>query len=113
MTYVARHSLSFFFHNEAVFVAEVALPSAAAVADCRCDIKRHGQLDRHTIQPVVKPVEQPAEQPAASCKQTFNRLSEWLFNRFDNRLYRVNGVSLLLYVCLDYILRGFGVLNFM
>jgi len=39
----------------------------------------------YMIQPVVKPVEQPVEQLAASCKQT-------LFNRFDNRLYRVNGV---------------------
>ena len=31
--------------------------------------------------------------PAASCKQTFSRLfNRLLFNRFDNRLYRVNGV---------------------
>jgi len=43
----------------------------------------------YTIQPVVK----PAEQPAATCKQTFNRLSNWLFNRFNNRLYRVNAIS--------------------
>ena len=46
----------------------------------------------YTIQPVVKPVEQPVEQPTASCKQTFNRSSTRLLNRFDNRLYRVNGV---------------------
>jgi len=38
----------------------------------------------HTIQPVVK----PAEQLVALCKQTFNQS----FNRFDNQLYRVNGV---------------------
>ena len=56
------------------------------------------------IQPVVKPVVQPlvrlttaVEQPAASCKQTFNRLLKPLNNRFDNRLYRVNGVCCLLY----------------
>jgi len=41
------------------------------------------------IQPVVQPVWQPVQQPAASCKQSFNRLN----NRFDNWLYRVNGVS--------------------
>ena len=72
----------------------------------------------YTIQPVVKPVEQPVRQPAVSCVQTFNRLSNRLFNRglttaveqpaasckqtfnrlsnrsnkwFYNRLYRVNG----------------------
>jgi len=33
----------------------------------------------YTIQPVV--------QPGVSCIQTFN----WLSNRFDNRLYRING----------------------
>jgi len=37
----------------------------------------------YTIQPVVKPV----WQPVVSCIQTFNRL----LNRFDKRLYRVNG----------------------
>jgi len=39
----------------------------------------------YTIQPVVQPV----WQPAVSCKQTFNRLSNWfvrLSNWFDNRL---------------------------
>ena len=45
------------------------------------------------VQPVVKQVEQRVEQLAASCKQTFNRLSNLLFNRFDNRLYRVNRLS--------------------
>jgi len=34
------------------------------------------------VQLVVKPV----EQPAALCKQTFNRLSYWLLNWFDNQL---------------------------
>jgi len=43
----------------------------------------------YTIQPVVKPV----WQPVVSCIQTFTRLS----NRFDNRLYRVNGA--LKYFC--------------
>jgi len=53
--------------------------------------RRNWPVEKHsnpvcTIQPVVKSV----EQPATSCKQTFYRL----FNRFDSRLYRVNGVSL-------------------
>ena len=45
----------------------------------------------YTIQPVVQQV----VKPAASCKHTFNRLSNRLFNRFDNRLCRVNddGIS--------------------
>ena len=43
----------------------------------------------YTIRPLVKSV----EQPAALCKQTFNRLLfNRLFNRFGNRLYRVNEV---------------------
>jgi len=46
----------------------------------------------YTIHPVVKAVEQPVEQPAASSKQTFKRLFNW----FDNRLYRVNGVLVLI-----------------
>ena len=41
-----------------------------------------------SLNTVVKPVVKPVWQPAVSCIQTFNRLS----NRFDNRLYRVNGV---------------------
>ena len=44
----------------------------------------------YTIQPVVKPVWQPVSQPAVSCIQTFNRLSSRFYNRFHNRLYRVN-----------------------
>jgi len=28
---------------------------------------------------------QPVKQPAASCKQTFNQLSNRLFNQFDNQ----------------------------
>jgi len=46
----------------------------------------------YTIQPVVKPVVRSVGQPAASCIQTFNRLSNRLYNRFDSMLYRVNGV---------------------
>jgi len=46
----------------------------------------------YTIQPVVKPVEQLVAQPVeclfTRCSRLFNRL----LNRFDNRLYRVNGV---------------------
>jgi len=38
----------------------------------------------YTIQPVVKPVEQPVECLLTRCS--------WLFNGFDNQLYRVNGV---------------------
>jgi len=41
------------------------------------------------VQPVLKPAEQPVEQPATKCKETLNRLSNRLFNLFDNRLYRV------------------------
>jgi len=41
----------------------------------------------YTIQPVVKPV----WQPVFLCIQTFNWLSNGFDNRFDNRLYRVNG----------------------
>jgi len=33
----------------------------------------------------------PVWQPVVSCIQTFTRLSNWFNNRFDNRLYRVNG----------------------
>jgi len=39
----------------------------------------------HTMQPVVQSVGQPVGQPVASCKQTPNRLFNWL----DNRLYRL------------------------
>jgi len=50
----------------------------------------------YTMQPVVQPATtkrvQRVEQPLASCKQTFTRLSNQLNNRFENRLYRVNGV---------------------
>jgi len=46
----------------------------------------------YTIQPVVKPVGQPVGQQAVSRIQTSNLLSIRLYNRFDNRLYRVNGV---------------------
>ena len=42
----------------------------------------------YTIQPVVKPVEQPVGQPVECL---FTRCSR-LFSRFDNWLYRVNGV---------------------
>ena len=42
----------------------------------------------YAIQPVVKPLVKPVWQLVVSCIQTFNRLS----NRFDNWLYRVNGV---------------------
>jgi len=42
----------------------------------------------YTIQPVVKPVEQRVGQPVECL---FTRCSQ-LFNRFDNRLYRADGV---------------------
>jgi len=42
----------------------------------------------YTIQPVVQPVKQPVGQPAASCKHPADCQNR-LFNRFDNRLYRV------------------------
>jgi len=58
-----------------------------------------GCIVYRNIQAVVKPVVQPLVRfdnrgwtTAASCKQTFNRLSKRLNNRFDNRLYRVNGL---------------------
>jgi len=41
---------------------------------------------------VVKPVVKPFWQPAVSCIRTFNRLSNRLYNWFDNWLYRANGV---------------------
>jgi len=48
-------------------------------------VKMVVQPVQRVVQPVVKPVEQPVEQPAASCKQTFNLLSNRLFNRFDKQ----------------------------
>ena len=79
-----------------------------------------GWIFVYTMQPVVQPVWQPVGRPAVSCTQTFNRLSNRLFNylcgmttaveqqaasckqtcsrlsnrvfnRSENRLYRVNG----------------------
>jgi len=57
----------------------------------------------YTIQPVVKPVVKPVWQPVertalfiqpVGCLFTrYNRLWNWLYNRFHNRLYRGNGVS--------------------
>jgi len=46
----------------------------------------------YTIQPVVKPVVIPVWQPVECLYARYNRLSNQLYNRFDNRLYRVNGV---------------------
>ena len=50
----------------------------------------------YTIQPVVKPVVKPVWQPGKCLYTRYNRLSNplssRLYNRFDNRLYRVNGV---------------------
>jgi len=37
-------------------------------------------------------VQQPVGQPAASCKHTSNQFLNCLYNQFDNRLYRINGV---------------------
>ena len=46
----------------------------------------HALSPVYTIQPVVKPIWQPVK-----CLYTgYNRMSQ--YNRFDNRLYRVNGV---------------------
>jgi len=44
------------------------------------------------IQPVVKPVWQPVWQPVGCLFTRYSRLSNRLYNRSDNRLYRVNGV---------------------
>ena len=46
----------------------------------------------YTIQPVVKQVVKPACQPVGCLFTRYSRLSYRLYNRFDNRLYRVNGV---------------------
>jgi len=48
----------------------------------------------YTIQPVVNPVWQPVWQPVGCLFTRYSRLSNQLYNRFDNRLYRVNGVLL-------------------
>ena len=45
------------------------------------------------VKPVVKPVWQPVWQPAVSVYRVYIWLSKRLYNRFDNRLYRVNEVS--------------------
>jgi len=44
------------------------------------------------VKPVVKPVWQPVWQPVGCLFTRYSRLSNRLYNRFDNRLYRVNGV---------------------
>jgi len=41
---------------------------------------------------VVKPIWQPVWQPVGCLFTRYSRLSKRLYNRFDNRLYRVNGV---------------------
>jgi len=41
---------------------------------------------------VVKPVWQPVWQPVGCLFTRYSQLSNRLYNRFDNRLYRVNGV---------------------
>ena len=46
----------------------------------------------YSIQPVVKPVWQPIWQPVGCLFTRYSRLSNRLYSRFDNRLYRVNGV---------------------
>jgi len=45
------------------------------------------------VKPVVKPVWQPVWQPVECLFTRYSRLSNQMYNRFDNRLYRVNGVS--------------------
>jgi len=67
------------------------------------------------MQPVVRPrlsnrpaVEQPVIQPVECLHTRYSRLFNWSFNRFHNRLCRVNGIcgdvytvcrSVLVYVC--------------
>ena len=43
------------------------------------------------VQPVVSPVVQPVLQQVGCLYTRYNLLSNWLSDRFDNRLYRVNG----------------------
>jgi len=52
------------------------------------------------IQPVVKPVVQPVWQPVGCLFTRYNRLSNRLYNRFENWLYHVNGVSGIIYFLL-------------
>jgi len=45
------------------------------------------------IQPVIKSVDNRFDkQPVGCLFARYSRLSIWLYNRFDNRLRRVNGV---------------------
>jgi len=44
------------------------------------------------VKPVVKPAWQPVWQPVGCLFTRYSRLWDRLYNRFDNRLYRVNGV---------------------
>ena len=53
----------------------------------------------YTIQPVVKPVGHPVVQPDEGLYTRCIRLSNRLFNRLDNRLYRVNGVLHRRHIC--------------
>jgi len=46
----------------------------------------------YTIQPIVKLVVQPVGQPVGCLYTRYSLLFIRLSNRFDNRLYRVNGV---------------------
>jgi len=50
-----------------------------------------GQPAVYTIQPFVKPVVKRVWQPVECLYTRYNRLSNRFDNRFDNRLYRVNG----------------------
>ena len=66
-------------------------------------IARHPQIPQlsspvYTIPPVVKPclsnrLYNPVWQPVGCLFTRYSRLSNPLYNRIDNRLYRVNGVS--------------------
>ena len=66
--------------------------SKLALALSRTSVSRRGSVSWspvYTIQPVVKPVVKRVWPPVVSCIQSFNRLSKRLYNRVENRLYRV------------------------
>ena len=58
----------------------------------------------YTIQPFVKPCVKGVWQPVECLYTRYNRLSKRFDNRFDNRLYRVNGASQYVYRLLLFLL---------
>jgi len=76
-----------------VWQQAVSCKRGFSVTDSHAESLKPRLHDNPVVKPVVKPVWQPVGQQVVSCMQTSNRLSNRLYDRFDNWLYYVKRVS--------------------